>query len=79
MEQIHGHEVIQMMMQSGKAYTRASLLADIVSTFGPTARFYTCSAQDLTPDGLIDFLEARGKFADRDNGFEIAADRVCKH
>jgi probable metal-binding protein len=35
MEQIHGHEVIQMMLQSGKAYTRVSLLTDIVATFGP--------------------------------------------
>ena len=33
MEQIHGHEVMQMMLQSGKAYTRASLLSDIVATF----------------------------------------------
>jgi probable metal-binding protein len=79
MEQIHGHEVIQMMLDSGKAYSRASLLADIVSNFGPDARFYTCSAQDLTPDGLIDFLQAKGKFVDRDDGFQTSPDLMCKH
>ena len=79
MEQIHGHEVIQMMLQSGKAYTRASLLADIVSNFGPSARFYTCSAQDLTPEGLIDFLQVRGKFVEREEGFQTSPDLMCKH
>ncbi len=79
MEQIHGHEVIQMMLNSGKAYTRASLLADIVSNFGPTARFYTCSAENLTADGLIDFLQAKGKFVDQENGFQTSPDLMCRH
>lgn len=79
MEQIHGHEVIQMMLQSGKAYTRASLLTDIGAQFGPTARFHTCSAKDLTPEGLIDFLEAKGKFVQCDQGFRFAAELACKH
>ncbi len=79
MEQIHGHEVIQMMLQSGKAYTRATLLNDIVSAFGPDSRFFTCSADNLTPEGLIDFLEAKGKFVPRDDGFQTSADLMCKH
>ena len=79
MEQIHGHEVIKLMVQSGKAYTRASLLADIVAQFGPDARFYTCSAQNLTPDGLIDFLQAKGKFVPYEQGFRTSADLMCDH
>jgi probable metal-binding protein len=79
MQQIHGHEVIQMMLQSGKVYTRSSLLADIIATFSPNARFYTCSAQNLTPDGIIDFLKAKGKFAPIEEGFQISPDRVCNH
>jgi len=43
---------MQMMLQSGKAYSRESLRADIVATFGPEARFFTCSAENLTPEGL---------------------------
>ena len=79
MEQIHGHEVIHMMLNSGKSYTRASLAADIIATFGPNARFYTCAAQDLTAEGIIDFLEARGKFVPSEAGFQMSPELVCKH
>jgi probable metal-binding protein len=79
MEQIHGHEVIQMMLESGKSYTRAGLLTDIVAKFGPNSRFFTCSAENLTPEGIIDFLEAKGKFLVRGEGFQTSADLMCKH
>jgi len=79
MEQIHGHEVMQMMVDSGKSYTRSSLLTDIVAKFGPNSRFFTCSAADLTPEGIIDFLEAKGKFLAREEGFQTSADLICKH
>ena len=79
MEQIHGHEVIQMMLQSGKAYTRASLLADIVATFGPDSRFFACSAENLSPEGIIDFLQAKGKFVPCEEGFQTSAELMCKH
>lgn len=79
MEQIHGHEVIHMMLQSGKTYTRASLLADIVATFGPEARFFACSAENLSPEGIIDFLQAKGKFVPSQEGFQTSADLMCKH
>jgi probable metal-binding protein len=79
MEQTHGHEVIQMMLQSDKAYTRATLRDDIVAHFGPDARFYTCSAQNLTPEGLIDFLQAKGKFVPRAEGFQTSPDLMCNH
>jgi probable metal-binding protein len=68
-----------MMLESGKTYTRASLLADIVTKFGPSARFFTCSAENLTPEGIIDFLEAKGKFLAREEGFQTSADLMCKH
>ena len=79
MEKIHGHEVIQMMLRSGKAYTRASLLADIVATFGPDSRFFYCSAENLTAEGLIDFLQAKGKFVPCEEGFQTSAELMCKH
>jgi probable metal-binding protein len=79
MEQMHGHVVMQMMLQSGKAYTRASLLADIVANFGPNARFYTCSAENLSPEGLVDFLQAKGKFVPHEDGFQTSPDLMCNH
>jgi len=79
MEQIHGHEVMQMMMQSGKLYSRDSLLKDIVSKFGPDSRFHTCSAENLTPEAIIDFLEAKGKFLASEEGFQTSANLKCQH
>ncbi len=67
------------MLESGKAYTRASLLADIVAKFGPSARFYTCSADNLSPEGIIDFLQAKGKFVSSEEGFQTSPDLMCRH
>jgi len=70
---------MQMMLQSGKFYTRASLLNDIVAKFGPESRFYACSAENLTPEGIIDFLEAKGKFVPCEGRFQTSPDLMCKH
>ena len=79
MIQVHAHEVIHMMLNSGKTYTQASLLTDIITHFGPDARFYACSAQNLSPEALVDFLRAKGKFVPCDEGFQTSPDLMCKH
>lgn len=77
--EIHGHEVIAMMLASQEAYTRESLAAAIRRQFGETTRFYTCSASGMTPEELVTFLEERGKFVPQAGGFNIDPDRVCRH
>ena len=79
MDQIHGHEVLNMMLTSGKAYTRESLVADIHHVFGQEARFYTCSAKDMTAEELVLFLDARGKLVQKPDGFGTSADLMCDH
>jgi len=76
---IHGHEVMHMMMESDTAYTVASLREAIVARFGATARFHTCSAENMTADEVIEFLAARGKFTPVGEGFTTAPDRMCNH
>lgn len=78
-EQIHGHEVMQMMIDAGRVYTRTMLRAAIVERFGEGVRFYTCSARDMTADELVAFLEERGKFIPDGEGFRTEADRMCQH
>ena len=78
-DSIHGHDVMQMMITSDKAYTKESLRADIVSKFGQDARFHTCSAQNMDAEQLIAFLEARGKFSPQDEGFKTDPDKICNH
>jgi probable metal-binding protein len=78
-EQVHGHDVMAMMIESGKVYTRASLRAAIIERFGAEARFYTCSAENMTPDDLIAFLRARGKFVEAAEGFKTDQGKMCDH
>ena len=59
---VHGHEVMNMIIESGKNYTTESLIADIHATFGEDTRFHTCSAENMDAKALVSFLAARGKF-----------------
>ncbi len=53
MDSIHGHEVLNMMIESGEQYTHASLEAAIKARFGEQARFHTCSAEGMTAGDCI--------------------------
>ena len=73
----HGHEVLSMMQ--GHSYTEKSLLEAIVARFGADERFYTCGAENLTAQGLIDFLKAHGKFMPANEGFTVDTTKVCNN
>jgi probable metal-binding protein len=79
MKQIHGHEVIEMMLASGKTYTKAGLVADVIQRFGAEARFCTCSAENLSAEELVAFLDSKGKLVPQPGGFQTSADLMCKH
>ena len=66
-------------MMQGHSYTEKSLLEAIIAKFGPEERFYTCSADNLTAQGLIDFLKERGKFIPMEDGFTVDGSKVCQH
>lgn len=79
MNNIHGHEVMHMMVNSGESYSRESLKTAIHGQFGEDTRFFTCSAQGMDADELIQFLEAKGKFHPVDGGFTTAPEKICNH
>lgn len=76
-DSIHGHEVMQKMIDSGQVYTEDSLRDAIKQWFGPSARFHTCSADGMTSDELIAFLAARRKFYSEDEGFKVNEAEIC--
>jgi len=55
MEQLHAHEVLHMM--EGNSYSESSLKEAIIQKFGEHQHFYTCSAEDMDADKLIEFLK----------------------
>lgn len=61
----------------GHSYTEKSLLEAIIAKFGADERFYTCSAENLTAQGLIDFLKEHGKFMPMEDGFTVDTTKVC--
>ena len=76
---VHGHEVLHMM--EGNNYsTKEGLVQAIISKFGPDERFYTCSADGMTAEELVDFLEVRGKFMSSGNeDFTVDTTKICNH
>ena len=79
MKSIHSHDVMQMMIDSGKVFTYDSLKKEIYENFGEQARFHTCSAQDMDADGIIQFLEGRGKFLSVGDSFQTDPSTICNH
>ena len=79
MTSIHGHDVLNMMIESGEQYTEQSLVQAIDSRFGNNVRFHTCSAENMTAAELAAFLAARGKFIPADEGFSTHVSKICRH
>ncbi len=79
MTDIHAHEVMHMMLEQGEVFSRESLARAIVDRFGAGAEFHSCSAAGMDVHAVIDFLESRGKFVARDDGFNTAEDKICNH
>jgi probable metal-binding protein len=78
-ESVHGHDVMHMMLELGGQFTRNSLKSAIEARFGATTHFHTCSAEGMTAEQLIDFLEAKGKFVAAADGFNTREEHICQH
>lgn len=78
-QSIHGHEVMEMMLQKGGTFTKAGLEKTMKEEFGPKARYHTCSAENMTASELIDFLDVRGKFLASQAGFQTDVSKICRH
>ena len=68
-----------MMLASDKTYAKPDLVAEIIQKFGADARFHTCSAEDLTAEQLVAFLESKGKLVPQAGGVKTSADLLCQH
>jgi probable metal-binding protein len=77
MEERHAHEVMEMMITSGKPYNRETLAAEIRDKFGSGTTFYTCSMKGLSPEELIEFLAQKGKFSGAEDSFIFDPGRMC--
>ncbi len=76
---VHGHEVKEMVIESGDTHTRDSLIATIVDKFGEETRFYSCSADNMTADELVSFFERMGKLNTQNYTFLTDPEHAHSH
>ena len=79
MTDTHAHEVMHMMLEQDGGFSRESLTKAIIDRFGADATFCSCSAAGMDVNAVIDFLESRGKFVVRGDGFSTLESNICNH
>jgi len=78
-EQIHGHEIIELVAKYPEGIA-AGTLADIVAgEFGTGARFFTCSAENMSLPELLAFLADRDKVQLSDGLVFPGGSPACEH
>lgn len=76
---IHGHDVIEMIVASGRPWRRDELVGEIGKRWGAQARFHTCSADGMDAGELVGYLSERGKFLESEQGVTMDRTKVCDH
>ncbi|PSW19342.1 hypothetical protein C9I98_13315 [Photobacterium sanctipauli] len=79
MNQVHAHNVLNMLLAEEATFTMASLKQAVEAEYGEDVRFHTCSQQDLTFDALMAFLLDRRKVVKDGDIITANRDRMCSH
>lgn len=77
--EVHAHEIMRLMLELDTDFSRESLAEAITERFGADAKFHSCSQAGMGVTAVIDFLESRGKFVERAEGFNTTKDNICSH
>jgi probable metal-binding protein len=70
---------MEMILTAEPPYSRADLKEAVRRRFGESARFHTCSAQDMTLDELLQFLGSRSKLFEVAGEVRTSRGRLCNH
>lgn len=76
---IHGHMVLNILLDSEKPLSRSQLEEMVESEFGRDVCFHTCSQQGLTLTELLEFLLSKKKVVELEAGLTANPDRICNH
>ncbi|MCC6129383.1 MAG: DUF2492 family protein [Acidobacteria bacterium] len=60
---IYGHELLSILAEKGGSAHIDDLRGASVAAVGPEAVFANCSGQYFTFEGVLEFLESRGKLS----------------
>ena len=76
---VHGHDLMDMMIETGKSYSAEALVDAAKEKFGQDVTFHTCSFEGLEPNKLIELLAGKGKFDVNEKGEFSMSERLCRH
>ena len=78
-QSIHGHIVLNHILDLGGTESLSTLRQWAEASHGLDARYHTCSAQQLTYEGLLQFLLERNKIEVNGDRICVIAEHVCSH
>jgi len=78
-EQIHGHEIMELVSKYPEGIATATLTDIVAGEFGTGARFFTCSAENMSLPELLTFLGERDKVLLRDGLVFPGGSPACSH
>ncbi|MDD9157748.1 YecH family protein [Aliivibrio sp. S4TY2] len=78
-QDIHGHTVLNLLLNAEAPLSRSQLEGMIESDFGGEVCFHTCSQQGLTLTELLDFLLSKKKVVELESGLTVNPERICHH
>ena len=79
-QNVHGHAIMHLLAASENPLPRKKIQSAVEAQVGQNVRFYTCSAEDLTLDGLLEFLLNRGKIIETAQGYAFnPGAQACNH
>ena len=78
-EQIHGHEIIELVAKDPEGIATATHPDIVAGEFGTGARFFTCSAKNMSLPELLTFLGERDKVLLRDGLVFPGGSPACEH
>jgi len=78
-EQIHGHEIIELVAKYPDGIAAGTLTGIVAGEFGTGARFFTCSAENMSLPELLAFLGERDKVQFRDDLVFPGGSPACEH
>ena len=79
MTQTHGHEIMALVAQHPEGIPTETLAETAAGEFGLDAKFFTCSADNMTLPELLTFLSERDKVQLRDGKVFPGGSPACNH
>ena len=76
---VHGHALLNYLIDQGGPVNLETLRKWAQEAHGLQARYHTCSAHDLTFEGILGFLQERTKVVFQDGAVSAAVTHVCSH